>query len=421
MATLYPFPNPRFQAFSPATNLPLAGGLLYTYQAGTSFSVLQSLFSDPSGNTPLSNPCTLDSNGSIVAYGSGVYDIVVKDVNNVTQFTMDSVSFSPAASTGSSASMWVLQSGPFTYASSTAFTVPNDVTGSFTPGRAIRINIGTSLVPVYAYSYVLSSSYSGGTQKTTITMPRTIFGSVINPPDVALDILQDPQAIRFLAPTGSNPGKTIATDTSGNLNFLANDNSTTILQITNAGRLASVGAVNLAGSHLQIFESDGTTNLLDINGTTLTAPVNTLSLTGATSLTLNMGGTNIFRFMNTNHLQTNGGGINFTDLSDAAFFTINSSGQVTKGNAIYPVYNTSGSIVNTGMKIVVGEFTAGAGFTGIINLSGSAIFTNTSTFWLLYSEPSVPSFSFVKTSGSRLDWDNSSGNDLLVDFMCIGY
>ena len=86
---LQPAPIPVFRAFD-RNGLPLVGGQLYSYIAGT--TTLTPTFADPGGATPNPNPVTLDSSGSARVYlGSGSYKLILLDVNGVQQWSADNV------------------------------------------------------------------------------------------------------------------------------------------------------------------------------------------------------------------------------------------------------------------------------------------------------------------------------------------
>ena len=87
MITLAPFP--KFRAFD-ANGVPLAGGLLNTYAAGTTTPL--ATYTDQSGTTPNANPVVLDSQGyANVWMGNSNYKFVLTDVNGVTQWTVDNI------------------------------------------------------------------------------------------------------------------------------------------------------------------------------------------------------------------------------------------------------------------------------------------------------------------------------------------
>lgn len=66
MTTVAASQVPKLQFFDPSTGAPLAGGLLFTYAAGT--TTKQVTYSNPDTLTPNTNPIVLDSTGSCVCF-----------------------------------------------------------------------------------------------------------------------------------------------------------------------------------------------------------------------------------------------------------------------------------------------------------------------------------------------------------------
>lgn len=79
------------QRFFDANGNPLAGGKIYTYQAGT--STPQATYTDSTGATPNANPVVLDSNGYAPIWFNTAfsYKVIVKDSSDVTIFTEDNI------------------------------------------------------------------------------------------------------------------------------------------------------------------------------------------------------------------------------------------------------------------------------------------------------------------------------------------
>jgi len=88
MATISPVP---FLQFVDANGAPLAGGKLYTYEAGTTTPL--ATYTTYAGTTPNANPVILDSAGrASVWLGVGSYKFVLKDSADVLSYTTDNIS-----------------------------------------------------------------------------------------------------------------------------------------------------------------------------------------------------------------------------------------------------------------------------------------------------------------------------------------
>lgn len=85
MSAVAPFP--KFRAFD-ADGLPLAGGKLWTYAAGTSTEKATYVSASGSANT---NPVVLDANGEADVWLSGTYKFVLYDADDVLQWTVDNL------------------------------------------------------------------------------------------------------------------------------------------------------------------------------------------------------------------------------------------------------------------------------------------------------------------------------------------
>jgi hypothetical protein len=91
MASLMPVAKQQY--FIPGTTIPLIGGKLYTYAAGT--STPKTTWQDSAGTIPNTNPITLDSTGSALIYWDGSYKIVLKDALGNTVYTVDNYNTDP--------------------------------------------------------------------------------------------------------------------------------------------------------------------------------------------------------------------------------------------------------------------------------------------------------------------------------------
>jgi hypothetical protein len=157
MSAGYPLVNPRFKGFVQGTNAPLSGGLVYFY-SDPGFSIFASVYAEIGCTTPLSNPVVLDVYGEAEIFGNIVYYIRVADANDVTQYTISGVSFSPAAGVVSQ-SDWLLQSGALNYISTTSFTIAGNQTGVFHTSRRIKVLVTAGTL----YGTVVSSSFGAAT------------------------------------------------------------------------------------------------------------------------------------------------------------------------------------------------------------------------------------------------------------------
>jgi hypothetical protein len=88
MASISPVP---FLAFFDANGNPLSGGKLYTYAAGTTTPL--ATYTTSSGAVANSNPVIMDAAGrASVWLGTSPYKFVLKDANDVLQYTTDNIS-----------------------------------------------------------------------------------------------------------------------------------------------------------------------------------------------------------------------------------------------------------------------------------------------------------------------------------------
>jgi hypothetical protein len=78
------------QQFESSGGVPLVGGKLYTYDAGTSNPRLT--FQDAAGTVNNTNPIILDARGEATIFWSGTYKVVLKDALDATIWTVDNVS-----------------------------------------------------------------------------------------------------------------------------------------------------------------------------------------------------------------------------------------------------------------------------------------------------------------------------------------
>lgn len=92
-------PTPKMQFFDD-DGVPLAGGLLYTYKAGTTTPL--STFTDSSGSSSNTNPITLDAAGraNIWLDSALAYKFILKTVIGTTIYTVDNITGSGSGGSG---------------------------------------------------------------------------------------------------------------------------------------------------------------------------------------------------------------------------------------------------------------------------------------------------------------------------------
>lgn len=156
-------PTPKLQFFG-TDGLPLVGGKLYTYAAGTTTPL--ATYTDHNGVTENTNPVILDSNGEADVWlpETTSYKYVLKDSNDVTLYTVDYVavpvttnSFAspPAIGTGTpnSATFTTLNvTGAAIFESTADFTEAVtfdstvDIAGKLTldATSSLKLNVGTT-------------------------------------------------------------------------------------------------------------------------------------------------------------------------------------------------------------------------------------------------------------------------------------
>lgn len=144
-------PTPKLQFFG-TDGLPLVGGKLYTYAAGTTTPLAS--YTDHTGVTANTNPVILDSTGSASVWlpDTTSYKYVLKTSEDVTLYTVDYVSV--PVTTNSFASPPVIGSGTPNAATFTTLNVTGaaifESTADFTEDvdfsgtGAIKLNVGTT-------------------------------------------------------------------------------------------------------------------------------------------------------------------------------------------------------------------------------------------------------------------------------------
>src|SRR6266436_4123363 len=169
------------QQFFTSAGLPLSGGKINTYLAGT--TTPQSTFTDSTGVTPNANPIILDSAGRYsnqIWLTAGLnYKFVLTDSSNNVILTEDNISGVNDTTSGVN-SEWLPQSTP-TFVSGTSFTVAGNQTATFQVGRRLQSTLNSGLV----YSTILTSVF-GAVTTVTVANDSTALDNTMSAVSVAL-------------------------------------------------------------------------------------------------------------------------------------------------------------------------------------------------------------------------------------------
>jgi microcystin-dependent protein len=170
--------------FIDAAGVPLAGGLLYTYAAGT--TTPQATYTDSTGATSNSNPIVLDSRGEAnIWLGSSTYKFKLCDSTNTELWTVDNISapstsLSPVLSgnvtistANSGTALTITQTG-----SGAALRVQDETDPDSTPfiidtNGYVGIGTATPANAVDLAGGTLQISSTSGTARTTISADST--------------------------------------------------------------------------------------------------------------------------------------------------------------------------------------------------------------------------------------------------------
>lgn len=166
------------QVFTPA-GLPLSGGLINTYLAGSSTPA--ATYTTSAGNIANSNPIQLGPDGRPPAeiwLTAGIaYKFVLTDsLANLIQ-TYDNISGIALAPL----SIWVPTGVTPTFFSATQFTVPGDLTSTFVAG----IRIQYTITATQFYGTVTASIFGGGVTTVTVVVDSTPLTSGLNAVNVS--------------------------------------------------------------------------------------------------------------------------------------------------------------------------------------------------------------------------------------------
>jgi len=159
------------QQFFDNSGLPLAGGLIGAYIAGSS-SVTQDTYTSSAGTVLNSNPIVLDSSGRITTsiwlqFGKA-YNLVLKNSLGTVIQSWDNITGSSASSSGGSTVadlQWVAGAAP-TFVSVNSFFVTGNSTSTYNAGRRVKAVSSSATT----FGTVLSATFSGGVTTVALSM-----------------------------------------------------------------------------------------------------------------------------------------------------------------------------------------------------------------------------------------------------------
>lgn len=148
---------PKFKAFD-SSGIPLAGGLLYTYVAGS--STAKAAYADAACTVAAANPVVLDSDGEATIYLNGKYKLVLKTSDGTTLWTMDNIEGMRA----SSPNLYYVDSSE----------TDQGVAGSGRSVKDLVDAIGTSTKATLVFTHDGSGVTTGYTFTSALTFPANI-------------------------------------------------------------------------------------------------------------------------------------------------------------------------------------------------------------------------------------------------------
>lgn len=163
-----------FQFFT-SGGLPLNGGLLYTYAAGT--STPQATYTTPQGTIANANPMVMNSDGRLpneVWLNSGIsYKFVLNDSLGSLIATYDNlVGVNDITNT---VTEWVAPGFIPTYINTTSFSVTGNQTATYQVNRRIQASVSGGLI----YGTVTASSYASSITTVTLSMDSTLLDNTL--------------------------------------------------------------------------------------------------------------------------------------------------------------------------------------------------------------------------------------------------
>lgn len=150
--------------------LPLSGGKLFQYEAGST-SVQQTTYADDTGLTANSNPIVLDSSGRMTTdiwlTDGDAYNLVLTMPDGTTVLTGvdDVIGVVASSSSSGSTAIWVEILTPPTYVSPTQFLIAGNLTNEFAVGNRVQVEYTTNS---FKYATVSARTYSSPNTQVTL-------------------------------------------------------------------------------------------------------------------------------------------------------------------------------------------------------------------------------------------------------------
>ena len=231
-------PQPKAQFFD-ASGIPLVGGKVFTYAAGTT-TPLQT-YTDELGSTPNTNPIILDSRGECNLWFSTAtsYKVVLKDADDVLQWTVDNISTYGTIASQNSNNVAI------TGGSITGVTFTGNITGNVS-GNAGTVTNGVYLTATQTLTNkTITGLASASTVKDSIDTEYTIgYRSVpqsLNTTAAASDVGKH----LFVSATTTVPSGVFV---AGNEFLVVNSSASTVTLTQGAGTTLRLGGTATTGT-----------------------------------------------------------------------------------------------------------------------------------------------------------------------------
>ena len=163
MPTLPPLPPVKAQFFDNLGD-PLAGGKVYFYEPDGMYLTPKPTYSDAAGLVPNADPVVLDAAGRAAIYINGLYDVLVKDKDDVGVY--GGADISSASSDVAAFTQWEAVGLTPLYVAASQFSVQTDATGTFEVGLRVKLTD----TGVDYFGTVLAATYSLGTTTVTVAL-----------------------------------------------------------------------------------------------------------------------------------------------------------------------------------------------------------------------------------------------------------